>query len=146
MSFCQASTRDQFETLRQENDNMRQQLADLNQMMDDIVRVRKSVMDKKLVEFEASSEDNTGVIGQIKKELLNLRNSDLELSSITLLRDNMRKFKDFMDKVDSLNFGMPVDNGNSFQFNPEATEIDEVKNIKKLKDLISKLLLNDRKL
>lgn len=146
MSFCQASTRDQFETLRQENDNMRQQLADLNQMMDDIVRVRKSVMDKKLVEFEASSEDNTGVIGQIKKELLNLRNSDLELSSITLLRDNMRKFKDFMGKVDSLNFGMPVDNGNSFQFNPEATEIDEVKNIKKLKDLISKLLLNDRKL
>lgn len=146
MSFCQASTRDQFETLRQENDNMRQQLADLNQMMDDIVRVRKSVMDKKLVEFEASSEDNTGVIGHIKKELLNLRNSDLELSSITLLRDNMRKFKDFMDKVDSLNFGMPVDNGNSFQFNPEATEIDEVKNIKKLKDLISKLLLNDRKL
>lgn len=141
MSFCQASTREQFEALRNENDAMRQQLADINTMMEDIVRVRKAVMDKKLVEFEANQEESSGVICQIKKELLNLRNSDIELSSLSQLRDNMRKFKDFMDKVDSINFGMPSDQGASFQFNPEHSEVEEVKNIIKLKDLLCKLLV-----
>lgn len=116
---------------------MKQQLADLNQMMEEIVRVRKAVMDKKLIEFETSAEENPGVFSQIKKELLNLRNAGIEMSSITLLRDNMKKFKDFMDKVDSMNFGTSVDEG--FQFNPETTGIEEIKNINKLKDLMSRL-------
>ena len=46
---------------------------------------------------------------QIKNELLNLKEADLESSSLAVLKDNMRIFKDFIDKVDSVNFGLPLD-------------------------------------
>lgn len=133
MSFCQSSTREQFEALRKENDSMREQLAEMNQMMDDIVKVRKAVIEQKLVELDKPEEQ--GIIVQIRQELLNLKDTDMELSSLTTLRENMRRFKDFMEKVDSVGFNVPL--GKSYQYEPE-TEIDEIKNLKRLKDLLSR--------
>lgn len=133
MSFCQKTTRDQFEALRKENDSMREQLAEMNQMMEDIVKVRKAVIERKLVEMEAPEEQ--GVIVQIRQELLNLKDADMEASSLTTLRENMRRFKDFMERVDSVSFNTPL--GKGYQFEPDA-DIDEIKNLKRLKDLISR--------
>lgn len=134
MSFCQVATRDQFEALRKENDSMREQLAEMNQMMDDIVKVRKAVIERKLIDMDGPEDQ--GVIVQIRQELLNLKDSDMEISSLTTLRDNMRRFKEFMERVDSVGFNVPL--GKGYQYEPEA-DIDEIKNLKRLKDLLSKL-------
>lgn len=111
---------------------MREQLAEMNQMMDDIVKIRKAVIEQKLVEIDR--QDEQGIIVQIRQELLNLKDSDMEISSLTTLRENMKRFKEFMEKVDSVGFGTPL--GKSFQFEQEA-DIDEIKNLKRLKDLLS---------
>ena len=132
MSFCQLATREQFEALRKENDSMREQLAEMNQMMDDIVKVRKAIIERKLIDSDQSEE--TSIIVQIRQELMNLRDSDMEISSIATLKENMRKFKEFMERVDSFNFGTPI--GKSYQYESDA-DIDEIKNLRRLKDLIS---------
>ena len=134
MSFCQSATREQFEALRKENDSMREQLADMNQMMDDIVKVRKAVIEQKLIEMDRPEEQ--GIIVQIRQELLNLKETDMELSSLTTLRENMRRFKEFMEKVDSVGLNAPI--GRGFHYEPEA-DIDEIKNLKRLKDLLSRV-------
>lgn len=140
MNFCNETTREQFNALRKENDSMREQLNELNMMMDEIVKVRKAVVERKLL--DSDPQDNKVMI-QIKQELLNLKEGDLEISSLKAMKENMRRFRDFMDKIDSLNFNMQLDK--AYQFSPES-DIDEIKNIKKLKDLISRLLANKRKL
>jgi len=140
MNFCNETTREQFNALRKENDSMREQLNELNLMMDEIVKVRKAVVERKLL--DSDPQDNKVMI-QIKQELLNLKEGDLEISSLKAMKENMRRFRDFMDKIDSLNFNMQLDK--AYQFSPES-DIDEIKNIKKLKDLISRLVTNKRKL
>ncbi len=110
---------------------MREQLAEVNVMMDEIVKVRKSVLERKIQEGEQSGNQ---ILIQIKNELLNLKESDLESSSLAVLKDNMRKFRDFIDKIDSANFNLPLDK--AYQFNADA-DIDEIKSLKKLKDLVS---------
>lgn len=132
MSFCQSSTRDQFEAMRKENDSMREQLSEMNQMMDDIVKVRKAVIEQKLIEMDKPEEQ--GIIVQIRQELLNLKDTDMELSSLTTLRENMKRFKEFMDKVDSVGLNVALNKG--YQYEQDA-DIDEIKNLKRLKDLLS---------
>lgn len=114
---------------------MREQLAEMNQMMEEIVKVRKAIIEHKLVEMEAPEEQ--GMIVQIRQELLNLKDSDMEASSLNTLRENMRRFKDFMERVDSVSFNTPL--GKGYQFESDA-DIDEIKNLKRLKDLISTLV------
>lgn len=140
MSFCNEKTREEFDNLRRENESMREQLADVNVMMEEIVKVRKSVLERKIQEGEHSGNQ---ILVQIKNELLNLKGADLESSSLAVLKDNMRKFRDFIDKIDSANFNMPLDK--AYQFNPDA-DIDEIKSLKKLKDLISMFEFIFRKL
>lgn len=140
MSFCNEKTREEFDIIRKENDTLREQLSEVNLMMDEIVKVRKSILERKINDNE--QYDNQ-IMVQIKNELLNLKESDLESSSLAVLKDNMRKFRDFIDKVDSANFGLPLDK--AYQFNPDS-EIDEIKSLKRLKDLVSIILINNRKL
>lgn len=132
MSFCNDTTRDQFNSLRKENDHMREQLSEINQMMGEIIKVRKAVVERRL--YDQEGQENK-VMVQIRQELLNLRESDLEVSGLQAIKENMKRFRDYMDKIDSANFGIPLEK--AYQFSPEA-DIDEIKNIKKLKDLISR--------
>lgn len=134
LSFCNEKTREEFDNLRRENEAMREQLAEVNTMMDEIVKVRKCVLEGKLSESE--HHDNKVMI-QIKNELLNLKEADLESSSLAILKENMRKFREFIDKVDSANFNLPLDK--AYQFDPDA-DVDEIKSLKKLKDLVSKFM------
>jgi hypothetical protein len=134
MSFCNETTREQFNSLRKENDHMRDQLAEINQMMDEIIKVRKAVVERRL--FDQDGQENK-VMVQIRQELLNLRENDLEVTGLRAIKENMRRFRDYMDKIDSVNLGVPIEK--AYQFSPDA-DIDEIKNIKKLKDLISNLL------
>ena len=48
----------------------------------------------------------------------------------------MKRFRNFMDKIDSHKFKMSLDN--EFEAD-ENRDIDEIKDIKRLKDLLSKL-------
>lgn len=114
---------------------MREQLFQLNQMMEEVVRVRKSIMDRRLVETEDGAGDGNEIIFQIKKELMNLRDKDLDLSSITLLRDNMKRFKEFMERSDS--FSLVPRPDQSYRFENDL-EHEDLKNIKKLKDVLSR--------
>lgn len=111
---------------------MRGQLLEFGNMMEEIVKVRKAVLERKLVEAETG--DSKFLI-EIKAELLNLKDTDLQASSLEAIKENMKKFREFIDKVDSANFSLPIEK--AYQFYPDA-DIDEVKNIRKLKDLLSK--------
>ena len=130
MSFCCESTREEFDGLRKENESLRLQLGEINQMMEEIIKVRRAVIERKLGENE--TPENKYMI-QVKNELLNLKESDMEGSSLLALKQNMKRFKEFVDKVDSANFNLPLDK--AYQFKPDA-DVDEIKNITKLKDLI----------
>lgn len=90
-------------------------------------------MQRRLIDCNDGNDDNT-VVSKIRRELLNLRDSDVEIGSIEKLRDNMRKFKDFMEKTDGLSFG-GTDKG--FQFDPEE-EVEELKNVHKLREVMSR--------
>lgn len=131
ISFCNETTRDQFNALRKENEHMREQLTEINQMMEEIIKVRKAVVERRL--YDNDGQENK-VMVQIRQELLNLREGDLEVTGLQAIKENMRRFRDYMDKVDSATFGLPLDK--AYQFSPDS-DIDEIKNIKKLKDLIS---------
>lgn len=139
MSFCNEKTREEFEALKKENESMREQLAEVNQMMDEIVKVRKSVLERRI---QDSEHIDNKIMVQIKNELLNLKEADLESSSLAVLKDNMRKFREFIDKIDSANFNLPLDK--AYQFNPDA-DIDEIKALKKLKDLVSRPIFDLKK-
>ena len=52
MTFCNEKTREEFDIIRKENDTLREQLSEVNQMMDEIVKVRKSVLERKINDNE----------------------------------------------------------------------------------------------
>jgi hypothetical protein len=131
MSFCNDATREEFMTLKRENDAMREQLTELNQMMTEIVRVRKSIIEAKVQDTEESG--SSSILTSIRQELLSLKEGDMEQVSLTILRENMKRFREFIDKVDSTVLGFPVDK--AYQFNSDA-DIDEIKAVKRLKDLL----------
>ena len=54
------------------------------------------------------------------------------------MKENMKRFRNFMDKIDSHKFKMSLDN--EFEAD-ENRDIDEIKDIKRLKDLLSKPIL-----
>lgn len=131
MSFCNEATREEFSTLRRENDAMREQLAELNQMMTEIVKVRKSIIEARMQDNDDAGASS--ILTSIRQELLSLKEGDMEQVSLAILRENMKKFREFIDKVDSTVLGFPVDK--AYQFQSDA-DIDEIKTIKQLKDLL----------
>lgn len=131
MSFCNDATREEFTTLRRENDAMREQLYELNQMMTDIVKVRKSIIEAKIQDADESSPNS--ILTSVRQELFNLKEGDMEQVSLAILKDNMKKFREFIDKVDSTVLGFPIDK--AYQFHSDA-DIDEIKAVKRLKDLL----------
>jgi hypothetical protein len=52
------------------------------------------------------------------------------------MKENVKKFKVFMNKMDNEKFG--VDLERAYLTDEGSTEIEEIKSMKKLKDLISK--------
>lgn len=52
-----------------------------------------------------------------------------------MVKENVQRFKRFMDKVDSHKFKLPIDQ--AYQFEADA-DVDEIKNMGKLKDMLSK--------
>ena len=131
MNFCNETTREEFEGLKKENELLREHLAEFSGMMEEVVKVRKSVLERRLSEPEAG--ESKFLVG-IRNELYSLTEADMHQSGLSGLKDNIKRFREVMDKIDSANFGLPLDK--AYQFSPGA-DIDEIKNLKKLKDLVS---------
>lgn len=134
MNFCNQNTLEEFESLRRENEGLRSQLSEFSSMMEEIVKVRKSILERKLADGEGS--DNKYMI-QLKSELFNLSEGDMGQAGLASMRENIKRFREFMNKIDSSNFNTPLDK--AYQFDPDA-DVDEIKNLKKLKDLVSRIV------
>lgn len=132
MSFCNSKTREEFDKLKAENENMREYMSELHGMLHEIIKVRKSVIERKT--GETDSFDNKFLI-QVKNEMLSLKEGDMDTTCMAAIKENLIRFRDFMEKVDSATFNTPLEK--AYQFNSDA-DIDEIKNIAKLKELISK--------
>ena len=131
MSFCNSKTREEFDKLKSENEHMREYLSELHSMLNEIIKVRKSVIERKVA--DSDSFDNKHLL-QVKNELLGLKEADMEGTCMAAIRENLGRFREFMEKVDSAHFNTPLEK--AYQFNADA-DIDEIKNIAKLKELIS---------
>ena len=121
-----------FEKLKTENRDMRAALFDLQSMMTEIVNIRKAVMERSLggIDYEDSH-----FLTELKQELFRVSSQSMSTNTLVELRENMKRFRAFMDKIDSYKFRSSIDSNFKSQ---DDQDIDEIKNIKRLKDLLSK--------
>ena len=130
-SLISQSEANTFDSLKKENDVMRNSLAELQSMMVEIVKIRKSVCERTLGNLEMSESQ---FLTDLKKELFNLQSDPMTTGTLVEMRSNIKKFRTFMDKLDSFKFSVPLNQAYKFKYD---SDIDEIKNINKLKELLS---------
>lgn len=128
-----------FEKLKKENDLLRTSFMELQTMMVEIVKIRKSICEKTLGGVNLSDSQ---FLTDLKKELFNVQANPMSTGTLIEMRNNVKKFRNFMDKLDSFKFNVPLNQAYKFKYD---SDIDEIKNINKLKDLLSKFFINSKK-
>jgi len=129
-----------FEKLRKDNHQLREALFELQSMMTEIVNIRKAVLERSL---GGISYEENHFLTELKQELFNASGITMGKSTLLELRENTKRFKSFMDKLDSFKFNINLDQSFGGE---DDREIEDIKNIRRLKDLLSKLTCNLRKL
>ena len=125
--------------LKGENRLMREALVEIQNSLNEIMKTRKDIMQNKYgSEMQVEGEENEIIEGmddgqvELRKELLNLSVDHSKMEPLTVVKENVKRFKKFMDKLDSYTFKIPIEK--AYQFEPD-TDIDEIKTMNKLKDL-----------
>ena len=133
LKMCQRSEEYNFQKVQKENGILREALKELQNMMVEIVKVRKAIFERNTTDLR---NDDNHVLTEMKNELFNLQTQPLTTSTLEEMKENVKKFKVFMNKMDNEKFG--VDLERAYLTDEGSTEIEEIKSMKKLKDLISK--------
>lgn len=119
---------------QQEINTYRSYFQKMSKVLIDIVKVRKSILERKIEEQEVK-QLGTLFLTDLKQELFEL---DLEKMSNCLLpelQNNLFKFRALMDKIDSYNFN--TDLVKNVEFDPvEELEIEEIKKVSKMKEFL----------
>lgn len=130
--------------LKSENRLMRESLHEIQNSMSEIMKTRTELLrvrfgdegkgesDEAKMDTENTGAQESGLV-ELRKELLSLRLEDGKTETINVVKENVLRFKKFMDKVDSHNFKIPCEK--AFIFEADS-DIDEIRNIGKLKDLL----------
>lgn len=99
-NFTQENEQKSYDAVREENGLLRDALVDLQQMVVEVAEHRhqivSSLYDK---QYEV---DTPAVLKELKSELFNLTGSSLGRRTLTEIRDNISKFKEYMAKLDNL--------------------------------------------
>lgn len=115
---------------------MRESLMDIQTALSEIMKTRHELLISQFGENTEEAmdiENSTEPLIELRKELLNLSLDVTKNETLTIVKENVQRFRKFMDKLDSFNFKIPVEK--AFQFEADA-DIDEIRNINKLKDLL----------
>ena len=122
---------------------MRESLMEIQSSLSEIMKTRQELIkmrfgsDRQKGEGDEAMDTETLLdsenLVELKKDLLNLNFDDSKIEPLNVVKENVERFKKFMDKIDTHNFKIPVDR--AFIFEADA-DIDEIRSVGKLKDLI----------
>ena len=86
-----------FEKIKDENQILRTALRELQGMMKEVIKSRKEVIEKNLGDLELEEEDD---VTSIREELFNLKGVPLTTGTLIEVRENIKKFRQFMEDLD----------------------------------------------
>lgn len=134
IKLIQTNDTDLFKKLRKENNMLRQNLNEFQALMVEIVNIRKAAFERNFGKVNNESE----FLIEIKKELFSLSTNPLSFTTLEEMKSNISKFKRFMDKMDSYKFGVRLENYSEDDTHIDIEGIEDIKNLKKMKELIGK--------
>jgi hypothetical protein len=98
--FTQNEYTEGFNNLQKENTLLREALRDLQTMISEVAEHRHQIVNKAYrKDFDMQTPP---ILKELKAELFNLNGSSLSSSTLTEMRDNISKFKLYMQKLDTL--------------------------------------------
>lgn len=119
---------------KQEIHVYRNYFTKLNKILADIIKVRKSVFERKIDKKDLHESTNF-FLTELKQEIFDLDMEKMAACTLPELQNNLLKFRVFMDKVDSYNFN--IDLVKNIEFDPvEELEIEEIKKVSKMKEFL----------
>lgn len=137
LNLMQENNSQVFEKLKKENKLLRENLNEFQKLMIEIVNIRKVVFERNFGKLKDQSE----LLTELKKEVFSLGSSSISAVTLEEMKLNIKKFRDFMDRMDSLKLGIRLENYAKDDTQIEIEGIEDIKNLKKLKELISNFFL-----
>jgi len=87
-----------FLKIKNENEILRKALKELQGMMTEVVETRRQMIEKNLGECDFDEENEN--ISRIKEELFNIKGIPLSTNTLIEVRENIKKFRQFMEDLD----------------------------------------------